>query len=315
MAPPSNASRVTECRVKMEELGDVQIGDQNTIEDTHNNDVRTSSNQMHKQEDNTRLPPRRSARNRIQYDPQSMPSGAREMNELNRLTEEDEEENNFTLCMLADTSISMEEAMTGPEAGEWQDTIQKEELGVIIKENCPIGANPLKTRYVLTQKCAPDGTVQKCKARRVVQGFHQIPGRDFFEASSPVVGFNTIRLVLKLMIERGWDMRTIDFTQAYLNTPIQETIHVKNEDGSTGRLNKALCGLKQAVLEWNRTLKERILKRKICEQSEFDNCLYYAIDETFTKNRYQAVYVGDLLITRSWIEEMKLMHVANGEAI
>ncbi len=213
---------------------------------------------------------RRNTRTRIQFDPQWMQSGTKEIEELYKLIErdsDDEEENNFAYCMLADTSISIEEALAGPEAGKWQEAIESEgrgleELKVITTEDCPAGVKPLNTRYVLNKKKEPNGLEERYKARRVVQGFHQVYGRDFFETFAPVVGLDTLRTLLKLTVNHGWDMRTMDFTQAYLNAPLKETIYVKNLDGSTGRLNKALYGLKQAGNEWNKTLKEHILKRK-----------------------------------------------------
>ncbi len=50
-----------------------------------------------------------------------MPSGTREIEALNRLIEEDsdEGENNLSYCMLADTGISVEEAMAGPDTDKW----------------------------------------------------------------------------------------------------------------------------------------------------------------------------------------------------
>ncbi len=186
-------------------------------------------------------------------------------------------------------------------------------MEVLTKEKCPAGIKPLKSIYVLTKKLTPDGSIEKYKARRVVQGFHQVLGKDFFETFSPVVGFDTIRLVIKLAVEKKWDMRTIDFTQAYLNAPLRETIYVKNKDGSIERLNKALYGLKQAGHEWNRALNIHILKRKEWKQSEFDNCLFYAYNEASQKIGIIAVYVDDLLITGSWTEEIELIqdHLLN----
>ncbi len=52
----------------------------------------------------------------------------------------------------------------------------------------------------------------------------------------------------------------MDFTQAYLNAPLKETIYVKNFDGSTGRLNKALYGLNQAL---NPTTGAKVSKKSL----------------------------------------------------
>ncbi len=103
------------------------------------------------------------------------------------------------------------------------------------------------------------------------------------------MGFDTLRVILKLMVERGWSMRSMDFTQAYLNAPLKEAIYVKNVDGSTARLNKALYGLKQAGNEWNKTLTTHILTLKTWKQSEFDNCTFFTKDEN--RIAILAVYV------------------------
>ncbi len=255
---------------------------------------------------------RKSSRLRVQFDPQHMPSGTREMEELNRLVEEesdDDEGNNPVQCMLADTCTTIEEAMAGPDADSWRKAIETEdrgleEKGVLSPEECPKKMKPLKTKYVLTKKTAPDGRVIKFKARRVVQGFNQVYGRDFIETFSPVIGFDTLRIIIKMMVEHGWKYRTMDFTQAYLNAPLKEMIYVKNPDGSTSRLNKALYGLKQAGTEWSRTLKDRIVKRGTWKQSEHDSCLFFTLAEG-KKIAIIAIYVDDLLITGSWEEEIE----------
>ncbi|MCP3666280.1 MAG: hypothetical protein GY696_27900, partial [Gammaproteobacteria bacterium] len=171
----------------------------------------------------------------------------------------------------------------------------------------PAKAKPLKTKYILTKKKAPDGSIIKFKARRVVQGFHQKYGRDFIETFSPVVGFDTLRVIYKMMIEHKWQYNTMDFTQAYLNAPLKETIYITNPDGSTSRLNKALYGLKQAGVEWRKTLKEHIIKRGSWRQSEYDSCLFFTFAEEGTKIAIIAVYVDDLLITGSWEVEIEQM--------
>ncbi len=155
----------------------------------------------------------------------------------------------------------------------------------------------------LAKKRDPSGTEGHYKARRVVQGFHQVYGRDFLETFVPVVGFNTLRVLLKLTANHGWSMRTMDFTQAYLNAPLKETIYVKNLDGNTGRLNKALYGLKQAGNEWNKTLREHILKRETWRASTFDSCVFFARDGK--RIAVLAVYVNDLLLVGSWKGEIE----------
>ncbi len=182
---PQRISRATESRVKIEETGNEQ-----------NEEVRTNSRQAPEQVGNTGSVLRRSTRNRIQFDPQSMPSGTSEMNKLTQLIDEDsdEEENNFAQCMLADTSITVQEALAGPEASKWKEAIEAENRGlekmkVLIQEDCSAGIKPLKSIYVLSKKKEPDGVGERYKARRVVQGFHQVYGRDFLETFRTCSGF------------------------------------------------------------------------------------------------------------------------------
>ncbi len=63
----------------------------------------------------------------------------------------------------------------------------------------------------------------KLKARKVVQGFHQVYGRDFLETFSPVVGFDTLRIVMKMMVENGWQCRTMNLRQMYVTLAARDT--------------------------------------------------------------------------------------------
>ncbi len=156
----------------------------------------------------------------------------------------------------------------------------------------------------MTKKLAPDGTVKKLKARRVVQGFNQVYGRDFLETFAPVMGFDTFRILLKLSVENSWHTWALDFTQAYLNAPLKEAIWVRNPDGTTSMLKKALYGLKQAGLEWNKTLSGYIIQRAPWKQSEFDDCLFFARNEKTGRIGIIIIYVDDILMTGSWKDEI-----------
>jgi Reverse transcriptase (RNA-dependent DNA polymerase) len=73
--------------------------------------------------------------------------------------------------------------------GEWKDALQKEydslmEFGVfsIVKL---IDQNVVGTRWILTTKESPIETIKK--ARFVVQGNYQVPGRNFMETYAPTI--------------------------------------------------------------------------------------------------------------------------------
>ncbi len=160
---------------------------------------------------------------------------------------------------------------------------------------------------MLTKKTGPNGQLIKFKARRVVQGSNQVYGRDFFDTFSPVIGVDTLRVIIKVTMEHRWTYRTMDFAQAYLNAPLKETIYVENLDGSTSRLNKALYGLKQAGVEWGNMLRDHILMRSGWNQSKYDDCLFFTSDDKRTRIAVIAAYVDDLFISGSWEQEIIMM--------
>ncbi len=71
--------------------------------------------------------------------------------QLSTMFEDSDEECNFTLFMLADTGITIKDAMDGPDAKKWKDTIELEDQGledlkVITRGEYRVGIRPLNTK-------------------------------------------------------------------------------------------------------------------------------------------------------------------------
>ncbi len=109
------------------------------------------------------------------------------------------------------------------------------------------------TRYVLTKKIGPDETLKRYKARLVGKGYRERYGIDYTDTLSPVIKFDNLRTVLAIVTAKGWKVNSLDFTQAYLNASVTESLWVTLPGGQTVRLQKALYGLKQAGYEWEKT--------------------------------------------------------------
>ena len=49
---------------------------------------------------------------------------------------------------------------------------------------------------------------------------------DFSETYSPIIKPSTIRVVLALVVQEGWDIRQLDVNNAFLNGHLQDDVYV-----------------------------------------------------------------------------------------
>jgi hypothetical protein len=98
------------------------------------------------------------------------------------------------------------------------------------------------------------GEIIKHKARLVARGFVQQEGIDFDEVFSPVARMESMRLLLALVSQEGWQVHHMDVKSAFLNGDMKEEVYVRQpvgfiiagQEGKVLRLRKALYGLRQA---------------------------------------------------------------------
>ena len=108
-----------------------------------------------------------------------------------------------------------------------------------------------KNRWVFDVKT--DG---RKKARVVAKGYAQIEGLDYDQVFSPVVRFETVRLILALAALEDMHISGLDVRNAYLYGKLDEEIYMEQPEGFKvpGQEHKvywllhALYGLKQAGL-------------------------------------------------------------------
>ena len=174
---------------------------------------------------------------------------------------------------------------------------QHEEIGTWELVHLPTGRVAIGCRWVYAVKTQPDGTFEKAKARIVAQGFTQRPGMDYYEITSPVVKFNSLRTLLAIGNSLDWEIEMMDVKGAYLNSNLDEEIYMQQPEGfddGTGRvlkLKKAIYGLKQAGRAWYLRLKTALTSTGFT-QSTADECIYIKNDDDGIK--VISVYVDDL---------------------
>jgi hypothetical protein len=121
----------------------------------------------------------------------------------------------------------------------------------------PPGRKAIKNRWVFDIKT--DG---RKKARLVAKGFSQVEGIDYDEVFSPVVRFETVRIMFALAALSGWHISGLDVKTAFLYGKLDEEIYmeqpegfkIKGQERKVLRLRRAIYGLKQAALAWWREL-------------------------------------------------------------
>jgi hypothetical protein len=189
-------------------------------------------------------------------------------------------------AMLLNDPVSLQEALTRPDAAKWQEAAIEEwhallenETFQIFMEECipvvdlaslgivdlnqftplkiPTDAHPIDSKWVLRVKRNPNGTI-RYKVRLVIQGFQQIKDKDYDETYAPVSTLTTFRMMMACAARFDWQVDDMDVVTAFLNPEIDkdnvymvlpkelEWINQRLAETTTVRLKKALYGLKQA---------------------------------------------------------------------
>ena len=110
------------------------------------------------------------------------------------------------------------------------------------------------SKWFYKVKQAANGSVEKHKARFVARVFSQVEGINYDETFDPLVRYSSIRLMLALSAQMGWNIHQMDVKTAFLNGKIEEEVYIEKVEGfetfdcesHVCKLKRALYGLKQA---------------------------------------------------------------------
>ena len=117
--------------------------------------------------------------------------------------------------------------MKSKDVAFWKEAIQ-DEMDSIMNNNTwelsdlPPGYKALRNRWIFKRKIKVDGTIDKYKARLVIQGFRQKEGIHYFDTYAPVARTSTIWLLITLASIHNLVIHQMDVKTAFLNGELDE---------------------------------------------------------------------------------------------
>ncbi|CAI7890590.1 unnamed protein product [Closterium sp. NIES-53] len=223
----------------------------------------------------------------------------------------DDEESDYDECAfvffspveMPGESATLKEALESSDAEEWKKAMESElksieENGTGESVELPEGRKAITSKWLFKIKSDADGKIERYKSRLVAKGYQQKEKVDYKDLFAPVVKPTTLRTLLAGAAIKGWVVKQMDETTAFLNGVLEEEIFLaqpKGFDDGSGRvlrLKKALYGLKQAPRQWY--LKLRGVLEIGFTPSTTDHSLFMLGEGE--QRSFMVVYVDDILI-------------------
>ncbi|CAI7740801.1 unnamed protein product [Closterium sp. NIES-54] len=225
----------------------------------------------------------------------------------------EDEESDYEECAFAFFSpvempgepATLKEALESSDAEEWKNAMESElksieENGTWELVELPEGRKAITSKWLFKIKSDADGKIERYKSRLVAKGYQQKEKVDYKELFAPVVKPTTLRTLLAGAAIKGWVVKHMDVTTAFLNGVLEEEIFMAQPEGfddGSGRvlrLKKALYGLKPAPRQWYLKLRG-VLEEIGFTPSTADHSLFMLGEGE--QRSFMVVYVDDILIS------------------
>ncbi|GKB39816.1 zinc finger, CCHC-type containing protein [Tanacetum coccineum] len=131
--------------------------------------------------------------------------------------------------------------MQSRDATLWKEAID-DEIGSIMENNTWVLSDlPHGFKFIFNRKMKVDGTIDKFKARLVIQGFRKKERIDYFDTYAPVARITTIRLLLALATIYNLVIHQMDVKSTFLNGDLDEEVYMKQPKGFVMPGNEHKC--------------------------------------------------------------------------
>jgi len=214
--------------------------------------------------------------------------------------------------------MTYEEATNSTEAVQWAGAIQNEfkayeenNTWKLVKRTPEMRL--IDSKWVFRVKKDADGKSHRFKARLCARGFLQQEGIDFKETFSPVVRYDSLRVLLAIIAAKNLEVMQFDVQTAFLYGELEETIFMEIPEGLkvkedprnvACKLERSLYGLKQAPRCWDLKFT-KFLNEYNFKECEADKCVF--IGKFKDDVVYLAVFVDDGLVASNNVETLKII--------
>ncbi|CAI7871029.1 unnamed protein product [Closterium sp. NIES-53] len=210
----------------------------------------------------------------------------------------------FSPVEMPGEPATLKEALESSDAVEWKKAMESElksieENGTWELVELPEGRKAITSKWLFKIKSDADGKIERYKSRLVAKGYQQKEKVDYKELFAPVVKPTTLRTLLAGAAIKGWVVKQMDVTTAFLNGVLEEEIFMAQPEGfddGSGRvlrLKKAFYGLKKAPRLWYLKLRG-VLEEIGFTPSTADHSLFMLGEGE--QRSFMVVYMDDILI-------------------
>ncbi|CAI7896464.1 unnamed protein product [Closterium sp. NIES-53] len=164
----------------------------------------------------------------------------------------------FSLAEMPGEPATLKEALESSDNEDCKKAMESElksieENGTWELVDLPEGRKAITSKWLFKIKSDADGKIKRYKSRLVAKGYQQKEKVDYKELFAPMVKPTTLRTLLAGAAIKGWVVKQMDVTTAFLNGILEEEIFMAKLEGfddGIGRvlkLKKVLYGLKQVL--------------------------------------------------------------------
>ncbi|CAI7740840.1 unnamed protein product [Closterium sp. NIES-53] len=152
----------------------------------------------------------------------------------------EDEESDYEECAFALFSpvempgepATLKEALEGSDAEEWKKAMESELKSIEENGTCelvelPEGRKAITSKWIFKIKSDADSKIERYKSRLVAKGYQQKEKVDYKELFAPVVKPTTLRTLLAGAAIKGWVVKQMGVTTAFLNGVLEEEIFME----------------------------------------------------------------------------------------